>query len=123
MATRPPIMSRLASIATRGRTAPVAPKPPAMTKPPAAPKAPRMPGVAEPPVGIGVGGTPPGIAKLGAKPGAGMGAPKLPGATPPGGGLMLGKPVGGGMKPPGGKAGGIRGMVGAARKSRMKGGY
>lgn len=55
---------------------PMAPKPPAAAKP-AKPRMPSTPGL-----GIGVGGTPPGIAKLGAKPGSS--APKMPGvSTPP----------------------------------------
>jgi hypothetical protein len=69
--------------ARKAAAAPAAPKPPMSPKPPVAakpPKAPRMPST--PGVGIGVGGTPPGIAKLGAKPGSS--APKMPGvSTPP----------------------------------------
>lgn len=57
-------------------------KPPAPTMP-VAPKLPTAPRMPKAPVGIGVGGTPPGIAKIGAKPGAGMGAPKLPGVSAP----------------------------------------
>jgi hypothetical protein len=63
--------------ARKAAAAPAAPKPPVAAKPPKAPRMPSTPGV-----GIGVGGTPPGIAKLGAKPGSS--APKMPGvSTPP----------------------------------------